>query len=253
MKRILIAQPSSGRVEPEASRALTMATKNGLDGQIEVAVSRPRSSLLSHAFNLSVAHALNDKYDYWCLLHEDIWPDDYWLDLLLQQMHTHDLDAIHAVSPIKDTRGVTSTAVAYSGDRYAPVRRITTTELQNLPVTFGIDELRQSLDPDADRLLPNTGCLLLCADTWLKDFPGFTIHDRVIRAGDEWGVDVCSEDWNFGHWCAENSVAVGGTRAVKIYHLGRHGYTSACGWGTWKTDQHYFDAIENLKGLEHAV
>ena len=249
MRRVLLAQPGYAGIEQDSYTATVRASQR--KDEIAVGIMRPHASLLAHAFNLGVVACLNGGYDEFALLHGDIVPEKWWLDTLLDQREVAGVDVIHASSPIKDTRGLTSTAVAYTDDIFAPVRRITTKELATLPDVFTIDDIRTQIDADAKYLLPNTGCIVMRADTWFKEFPGFTIEDRVIHDDKEWGVDVCPEDWNFGHWCAANGVNVAGSK-MRIQHVGRHAYDTSIAWG-WDTDEDYFKNKQIYKEYCDAV
>lgn len=201
---------------------------------------RSQSSLLANNFNGCVVTCLKaGKFDYYCQIHSDIEASRSFVAVLIDELEKHNLDAIHAVVPIKHNAGMTSTAVAYSDDEWDVVRRITMKELAKLPTTFDIETLKEVYDPNAIRLLPNTGCLLMRVDDWLKDFPGFEILDKIVRNEEGgWDDKVVPEDWNFGHWAARNGVKVGGTKAVKITHWGRQGYPNNEQWGE-ETDSHW--------------
>jgi len=148
------------------------------------------------------------------------------------------------VVPFKDASGLTSTAVAYSDDAWEIKRRITMTELQQLPPTFDADTLRQCYDPRAFRLLPNTGCILMRYGDWLKSFPGFSILDRITRVSDsQWRSDVVPEDWHFGYWAGRNGVKVGGTKAAVTRHYGRQYFPSDGAWGQ-ASDIFYMNHVE---------
>ncbi len=205
-----------------------------------------RSSLLAHAFNdcLVACHEMGG-FDYFGMLHADVSCSDDWLGVMVRLLEKHRLDVLHTVIPIKDSNGLTSTAVAYSDDPWACVRRITTTELAKLPETFDIDALRECYDKNAIRLLPNTGCIIMRNDDWLRDFPGFNIMDRISRHGDHWSSDVVPEDWNFGHWCARNGIKVGGTKAVlAVHHQAQGSFSNNEVWGQ-EVDKGWVDAYTN--------
>lgn len=229
MKRILLAQPHYGPIESESYLAAQRCRDK--NHNIEVTVCRKTCSLLAHNFNNHLTACLNNDYDYFAMLHPDIEAQDGWLSLLLDELELVDGDVIHAPVAIKNQDGFTSTAIAYEDDDWSLKRRITTTELQKLPETFDAEIIRHHLDQDALWLLPNTGCMLMRAGTWLKDFPGFTIRDRVHREGDCWLSDVLPEDWNFGFWCGRNGVEVFGTRKVITKHYGRMAHPSNQAWG----------------------
>jgi hypothetical protein len=186
---------------------------------------------LANNFNRGVATCLSNGFEYFAMLHTDLAAQAGWLSIMMDEMEQTDADVIHAPAAIKNHEGLTSTAIAYEDDVWSCKRRITTTELQTLPETFDISTIQHHLDADALWLLPNTGCILMRADTWLKDFPGFTIHDRIIRDGDTWSQDVVPEDWNFGYWCGRNDVSVFGTRKVVTTHYGMYPHPNNQAWG----------------------
>jgi len=123
---------------------------------------------------------------------------------------------------------LTSTAVAFSRDIWGPKRRITTRELERLPMVFSAESLRPIFG-DVYCLLPNTGCMLLRGD-WLKDCPAFTIIDRIVKRGGKHKAENVSEDWLLGYWLAERGLKAG---AIKIptTHYGRTSYSTAKPWG----------------------
>jgi predicted O-methyltransferase YrrM len=237
--RILLAHPSYGAVERESYDSEKHSVPH--DGQIEVHILPPKSSLLAHGFNDAVV-ACNRRggYDAFALIHADISCQAGWLAKMWQIMQDRELQVLHTVAPIKNSDGLTSTALAYSDDPWSLVRRLTMTELHKLPATFDINDIREHLDPNATALLPNTGCLLVRAGTWLEDFPGFAIMDRIQRNGEDWDSDVVPEDWNFGFWCARTGLSVGGTREVRLSHWGRSGFHNNDIWGM-ETDKHWLE------------
>lgn len=240
-RRVLLVQPGYGGIEPESYHAAQASVEKGSD--LRVGVMRPVASLLAHAFNLGAAFCLEHKYDYFAMLHGDIGVEAGFMDKLVAILDEGRFDVIHACSPIKDHRRLTSTAWAYWDDQFAPVRRLAIKELHRLPETFGIEEIREQFDPKALRLLPNTGCLCFRADTWFKKYTGFTINDQLATVdGEKWSVDVMPEDWNFGHWCGRNGVRVGGTRVIQPKHFGRWCFTCDPGDSGWETDQTYLVA-----------
>ena len=48
------------------------------------------------------------------------------------------------------------------------------------------------------------------------------------------------EDWWLGRRAAELGVAVAGTRAVRLRHVGPHGFPADRVWGTWGRDEEFF-------------
>jgi hypothetical protein len=225
-KRVFLALPNNHHIANESWQSALEAGRSDL----WIYTYREESSLLAHCFNrcLVKCHKVGG-FDYFALLHADMQAERGFLGVLVDEMERHDLDALHAVVPIKNTSGLTSTAVAYSDDEWSVPRRITVRELADLPQTFTIEDLQEHYDADAKVLLPNTGCLMLRCGEWLSDFPGFSIQDRIIEGGAK--TEVVPEDWNFGFWAARNDVRVGGTKAVKISHWGRWAFCNNEQWG----------------------
>lgn len=230
-RRVFLALPNNHNVANETWQSVLDSGR----GDLSVYTWREENSLLAHNFNRCLVKCLGmGGFDYFALLHADMQADKGWIGTLIDELESHNLDALHAVVPIKNVSGLTSTAVAYDDDEWGLVRRITVRELAELPTTFDIDTLKERFDADADRLLPNTGCLLLKCGEWIKDFPGFEVLDRIADGKSE----VVPEDWNFGHWCARNDVKVGGTKAVKIGHVGRWIFRNDEAWGE-QTDSYW--------------
>lgn len=228
--RILLAQPGYGSSDEESFRSAFGASRRG---SVHVDIFHKRASLLARNFNICLSACLNGGYDYFAMLHTDMAADGCWLDTLLDELHAGDYGVIHAPALIKDAHGCTSTAVAYSDDEWELRRKITSTELQRLPETFDADILREVYDPEVLYLLPNTGCLLMRADTWLKDFPGFEIKDKIVRNEmGEWEDEGVSEDWLLGYWCGRNGIPVAGTRKVVTHHFGRMDHPNNTPYGS---------------------
>lgn len=227
-------------------------------------------SLLASSFNGEWCTAWNNPdTDYWCLVHGDIEPESGFLSKLVDELEENNLDVLHVVSPIKDDRGITSTAVGRNDNEWAMVRRLALKELELLPKTFTIEHCIKNLvwkddTPFADLLdvnytdplclLPNTGLMLVRRAPWVHTFPGFTIRDRICQYKDghiwppnfssEYSLtetpmvtnallitQVVSEDWNFGHWLARRGIRVGGTKAIKLGHWGDYVFPNFRWWG----------------------
>lgn len=229
--RIFLARPWYDRIEPESIDAEQRAIDPRVH-RVALRISRMRRSLLASCFNALVAQCLNTGgYDFFAMLHADLVPDAGWLSVMTREMCAHDLDVLHAVAPIKNHEGLTSTGIAHGEEPWQRVRRLTMREVHDLPTTFTIQHVRERIDADARWLLPNTGCLLVRTRV-LEDFPGFQISDRLVREFDgRWRDQCLPEDWNFGLWCGVMRIAIGGTRAVRLAHYGRHAWPNDQVWG----------------------
>lgn len=232
MSKILVGHPGYGPVERRSLKAAYSSLRK--DSPHTAPVMPTESSLLAHNFNDCVCIALNNGFDDICILHTDVCPENGWLDILYEEREAIGTKVIHAVSPIKDHRGVTSTAYAYSDEPWTLLRRLTMAESKKLPETWTLDDVQQTIDAKIKHVLPNTGCLLVSCDV-LNDFPGFEIRDRIRKTVKEgktvWLSEVVPEDWNFGFWCAANNIAVAGTRKVKLDHRGPENWPNTAVWG----------------------
>ncbi len=228
---VLLTIPYSGRIEDEALESAKKASNGELCGSVYI--WKNKKSVLTSNFNdCMITFLMSKSRDYWLLQHADIQISDGTLDVMIRESITHNLDVLHAVVPFKNNSGLTSTAWAYERERWGLTRRLTMTELHALPQTFDLQTIKEQLDPDAEVLLPNTGVLLIKRAAWLESFPGFQTLDRVTRTSEStWTSEFVPEDWNFGYWCAENGVKVGGTRAVRACHLGQQWYPNDGVWG----------------------
>lgn len=237
-KRVFLSLPNNHHIANEAWQTALDCGREDL----YVYTWREESSLLAHCFNRCLVKCRQvGEFDYWALLHSDMQAEKGWLGVMVDEMERCGLDALHAVVPIKNASGLTSTAVAYSDDEWSVPRRITVRELAELPQTFTIDDLKSCYDADCKVMLPNTGCLLLKCGDWLNRFPGFSILDRIVDGGTK--SEVVPEDWHFGFWAARNGLRVGATKAVKISHWGRWAFCNNEQWGM-EVDSHWAERCE---------
>lgn len=263
--RVYLVMPFIDKAEPEAMAAANRATagKYLVDGRFS------RGSALCRGINTPWSTMCNSQpaYDYFAILHSDAEPEGHWLDIEIGEMEKHGFDAIHAFSAIKDSFGLTSTAYGRLDDPWAPVRRITTTEIEQLPETFGIADLERVLGRfgfgESDLcMLCNTATIVIKVNKrtiegpgpfainrrtkrelrdWPRCFPGFTVFDRIVEDDPEFMVaESVSEDWWFGRWAAQNGLKVGCTSKVRINHYGRAAYSTDHAWGIHKRDEAFF-------------
>jgi hypothetical protein len=203
------------------------------------------SSLLAAGFNAIYAKALTladaGEITHLAFLHADIAPEDLWIDKLVDEMEERKADFISVVAPIKDLRGLTSTAIGKFGLDWTPYRRLTMDEVLALPETFGIEDTQY---PE-DVLLHNSGCWLADLRNPLfsvEDAAGqllvyFTINDRIIRKGEARSVEVEPEDWFFSRRLHEQGARTFATRKVLIGHHGDFEFRNDHVWGLAKVDE----------------
>jgi hypothetical protein len=207
-------------------------------------------SLLGRAFSTLWAQALNNAekglITHFAMLHSDIGCSQHWLDVLMEELVAHNADICSAVSPIKDMKGLTSTAIDDPQNPWQPKRRLTMTEIARLPETFdAMDCAKAALNPERAALLINTGCFLAdvrkpwVLGNWTQNAPlAFTINDRMYRGKDRtFWVDSESEDWYFSRQAARCGAKIIATRKVQIEHFGEISWSNTGTWGEWKHDQ----------------
>jgi hypothetical protein len=205
--------------------------------QCQVLPFTSSSSLLNHCFNnlWTCLHNLQavQGFDYVALLHDDIQPDYGWVDTLVAEMG--DADFISAVVPIKDDRGLTSTAT-YQGDIW-DFKRLTMREVAGLPVTFGAEEV-------GGNLLLNTGCCVLrMRGPWLEHPEQFCFEsrERLDRRNGQWIASVISEDWLWTDKLRQAGAKLVATRKVALAHEGGHDYRNDSIWGRWSSDKAFLE------------
>ncbi len=217
----------SGQVDIHAARALFQdATLGGAN----IWTPDAGGSLLAHTFNQLYFAGLV-AYDeghitHVGLLHADIWPEPGFVDILLREMEANDADIISAVVPLKDSSGLTSTAVGDPADEWrgTPLHM---DEICKLPPTFSIKDTPW----DGMELLINSGLMLIdLRKPWVHEMDEqgnlkafFTINDRVQRNPDgTYTRFVESEDWFFSRRVHRLGGKVCATRAVHLRHIGTH-------------------------------
>ncbi len=212
--------------------AVACASKRGL-----VAAKQALNfSILTHTFNMLWASALNHRktkgITHFALLHADIGPEVLWLDKMMDLMNEHGADVLSAVSPIKDDKGLTSTALdepVGGHDPYWRVRRLSLHEIhKKFPGTF-----------THGKLLVNTGCMLVdLRKPWVEKicfrFENAMLPHPTVE-GDFMPV-VLPEDWAFSRDAKKLGAKLFATREVSLYHEGNIRFTNG-EWGQWQTDK----------------
>jgi len=209
------------------------------------------STLLARGFNLlwaSIVEAIHTKgYTHGAMLHGDVCPAPGWLDVLFAEICRLDADLVSVIIPVKDAKGLTSTAIGDPADIWRPVRRLTMREIyERLPETFSIDDcIRAGLAEPGHQLWTNTGCWIanvrrpwaraIDADGCLKVC--FTIRDRIRWDGSKATVEVHPEDWGFARVLANEGGRVYATRKIRAVHAGEQFFPNDHAWGEWETDE----------------
>lgn len=235
-----LGMPGYGKQTAEAGRGFWRACRD----MSRVTCEYRQGSLLAANFNQLWARALNmahsgERIDYFAMQHDDIGPQDYWLDALIDELEANDLDVLGVAVPIKDTRGLTSMALD-GGDNWLPFARLSMHDLFELPETFTSDDLGRPL-------LLNTG-LWVCRFNleWAKTV-WFEINDRIVfnTAQNRYQSQTEPEDWMFSRLLHEvgrgptthlKPLRIGCTRKIQVVHRGEMDFTNIRPWGSNKFD-----------------
>lgn len=170
----------SGQLDAGTARSIYATATQREDVQILPMVNG--KSLLASNCNWLWCNALNARLDghdvkWFAMLHADIEPERWWLDKLLDEAEKYDADLMSAVIPIKDRRGITSTAIGgCRGGRHFGYGRLSQRQIwhEDFPETFDAAMCRNALAalpgdlaadvPDGAPLWANTGCMIVRAD-----------------------------------------------------------------------------------------
>jgi hypothetical protein len=197
---------------------------------------RTQSALISYNCNGLLAKALNERashaWSLFAMLHYDIRPQQFWLDLLVDQLISHGADLMSAVVPLTGRdNGYTSTALAESANKFANRRRLTQSQVRHLrfPETFDVQMAALAIEqlPPPYQIFPcpraflwcNTGCFVVRIDRdWDWTTVCFASDDQLVISAGQYQEYVFPEDWTFSHRVAEAGGKVMATRLVKLTH-----------------------------------
>lgn len=206
-----------------------------------------RGSLLASNFNQLWCGALNlvhqgHRIDYFAMLHDDVGPEDCWLDKLIDELEDKELDVLGVAIPIKDQRGMTSMALHTEGENWMPKCRLSMRDVYELPETFTSDDLPA-------KLLLNTGCWVA---KWNQEWARtvhFEINDRIVfnRSANRYQAQTEPEDWHFSRQLHEigrpgsdtahlKPLRIGATRKIKVLHEGEMEFANDHPWGSHPFD-----------------
>ena len=167
------------------------------------------------------------------MLHSDIVPQVEFLDRMHEIMARTGCDILSAVSPIKDSKGLTSIALDEKiGDRedfdWAP-HRLTMREIHKMEPTF-----------THPKLLINTGLMLVDLRKDWTNHIWFHFDDKIaINSYGKRQPFMRPEDWNFSKDARKLGASIYATREVTLTHHGQQSFPTAFPWGEWDHDQVY--------------
>lgn len=237
--KVVVAMPHYGPMEPAVAKAFYLNSSRAC----QVAHADCTASLLANSFNNLWLTALNMReqgFQYFAMLHADILPGNGWVDTLHAELSRLNADIVSAVVPIKDGRGVTSTAIDDPADPWEPLKRLTMREVMQLPETFTAEDAGFP----GHRLLLNTGCWIADMTRDWAEHVKFTIRDRILREGGTVKAQTIPEDWSFSRQVQDQGGKVFATRKVELAHIGKAYYGNTQPWGAWHTDQAYAHKTE---------
>lgn len=221
MKTLICVPTHDRRIDMD-----TVATLMSHGCSSEVAITMQARSLLADNFNRMLCKALNEKYDYFCLVHSDIAAEFGWLRKMHEIMKEKELMVLSVVSPLKMPGGITSCAYEVDGK----VDNLTLKMIkEKLGITFTAKDVEKVWPGSI--LLINTGMMLVNLRLFgshrcIGNPFWFEIVDRVVYTGKDY-VQVCiPEDWNFSKQLHENGVPYGATTAIHLTHFGNYSYTN---------------------------
>ena len=214
-----------------------------------------QTSLAIRCFNLLLCEVLNLRKEHpithLAMMHDDICPDDGWLDVLLDELDRTGADMVSAVVPIKNAAGLTSTAVNREGEPWY-VRRLTMHEVYELPETFGLDDISWR-DPGS-QLVVNSALWVIRTDApWFRaSFPednetgrlrvaplAFKDHARIVQLpSGKYASEDISEDWDWSRQLLGLGLKLMATRKVGLHHE-RPEFHNRGVWGSQTTDEAY--------------
>jgi hypothetical protein len=191
------------------------------------------SSLLPKTFNSLFCSAMDARdrgeATHFAMLHDDIWPDNWFLNTLWREMQASGADLVSVVMPIKDAPWWrTSTAIGLVDDPWIVPRYIRAEDRQRLPTTFTADDVCKP----GELLLVNTGCWLAdLRKPWWDEFceaGAFGFETRVTRAEDGTRLSwIQPEDWRMSRFLGLRGAKLAATYAVRARHRG------GCWWSNY--------------------
>jgi hypothetical protein len=251
MNRVFILQPSIGgcnidsllRATQFATQRTDVAADYGTYGNIAIGLM----------FNVLWSKALNaakrGNATHCVMLHNDVVPEQNFVDKLLEVMERRADDLVSVAIPIKDSHGLYSCGLIDPEDQWA-VRRFASRELFCLPETFAVeDTVTAGLNNERWPIAFNTGCWIadLRNPKWYElDDKGrakffFTMNEEIVP--DENGdlhPNVETEDFFFSRLCAREGIKYSVTREVKVKHFGPASWSNEREWGDQLTDEVFY-------------
>ena len=173
-------------------------------------------------------HRRGEGVTHFFMLHSDIVPENLFIDKMVAVMEKTGADILSAVIPLKDEKGLTSTALDEPMGDFPQkwrVKRLTMREVCGYPETF-----------TSETLLVNDGCMIVdLRKPWVEKVH-FHFDDDIIEHHGR-RIPVCApEDWNFSRDARALGASIWATREVYATHHGSTSFPNDRPWGVWETD-----------------
>ncbi len=197
------------------------------------------TSLLPQSFNGLWTRGLNHRRhpmypaDYFVMIHADVeCMNLHWIDILVNLIEKYNADVVSTVIPLKDSRGVTSTAIGDKEDEWRINKRFTMKEVFNFPSTFCLEDTKED-----GVLVVNTGLFIArIKSAWAEQIL-FHIASRNYKdENGDFGTETYPEDWNFSRQLHALGCKYYATRELTVKHHGDWEYSNDSPWGTLEHD-----------------
>ena len=238
--KVLLCMPrASNSVDFDA--AMAFFNSSAVDSPLDVLNNSPCTTALCCTFNIGWAIAL-ERYergecDFFAMQHDDVRPCVGYLDELHADLIASGADVLSAVVPIKDHRGLSSTAVDDTGDPWHP-RRLTFKQLRKLPEIIYDEDV-------GGPLLLNTGCWMVRLGPWAleENLDGtfkfrFDTDNKIYRDPRTGKIRVgfIPEDWDASRQFRAAGLKLAASRRLVVGHYGGMNWSSGDVWG-WEHDE----------------
>ncbi len=189
-------------------------------------------------FNALWCAALNSRegngWTHVAMIHQDVHAVRWWLDKALEVMDRADVDLLSVVLPLKDDKGMTSTAVL---DKWKlATRRLAMKEVHRyLPETFTSADLAE-LGHENSLLLASGGLQLYRVGDWMEKV-WWEAPTKIVRdQSGQFVSAVWDEGWNLSLQMYQLGLKIACTREIHANHLGGGVWGNEESWGEWDTD-----------------
>lgn len=195
-------------------------------------------------------------FTHFAVVQDGIVPNDWFLDVLMEDLLGNGLDMVSSVVPYANDTGCTTTAIDDPSDRYCPTRRLTLNEVFRLSEVFTATDCGY---PNHKMLLANECFVVDVTKPWYYDTDengDFKIRFsnggrmRRLKDGRIWAM---RDDWGFSRDIQGQGAKVAATRRVVLTNdSDRFPYPNQAPWGEWDYDKDTAHKFNNMP-ISHAA